>query len=153
MAIAFSAVPVVEGRAPANPLAVKGNGMYTRTFRCTVPASTTVATLPIGWLPPGTMVVAATIDKDTSLGATSTLSLSTSEQVFVAAKNDTVTGGVGQIIVDNKNLVVKSSTAAGLAVNLILAAATSPASIIVIDVTLVLASVLPPEDTYTTQST
>jgi hypothetical protein len=152
MAIAFSAVPVVEGRAPANPLAVKGNGMYTRTFRCTVPADTTAATLPIGWLPPGTVVVAASIDADTSL-ATTTLALSTSEQTFVAAKVQTVTGGEGCIIVANKNVVVKCSTSAGLAVNLVAATATTPSSVIVVDVTLVLASILPPEDTYSTQST
>jgi hypothetical protein len=50
MAIAFDAIVPVEKRAPANPVAVKGNTAYTRKFRVVIPASTTVASLVLGQL-------------------------------------------------------------------------------------------------------
>lgn len=153
MAIAFSAIVPSELRAPANPIAVKGNTLYTRTFRVVVPASTTVATLVIGSLPAGTLVVGAVIDTDTTFGATSTLALSTSESIFVAAAVQTVLGGEQKTIAANKGVAVKSSTIAGLDLNLILAAASSPASEVIVDVTLVLCSIGPVEDARETFDT
>ena len=78
MAIAFSAITALKNlRAAANPLAAAGNIVFNRCVEIIIPASTTVGTLPLGLeLPPGTQVLAASLDTDTSLG-TSTLALST----------------------------------------------------------------------------
>ena len=138
MAIAFSAITgISELRAPANPVAAKGNVTFTRSVEVVVPASTTVAALPLGlYLSPGTQVIAASLDTDTTFGATSTLALSTSTSTFVAAKTLTVTGGEQCTLAANKGVVVPSSATADSEVSLTLAAATSPASEVTVKVTL-----------------
>jgi len=138
MAIAFSAITdITEQRAPANPVAAKGNVAYTRSVKVVVPASTTAAALPLGlFLPPGTQVVAASLDTDTSFG-TSTLALSTATSTFVAAKVLTVTGGEQCTIAANKGVVVPSSATADSEVSLTLATASSPASEVTVVVNLV----------------
>ena len=139
MAIAFSAVPVVEQRAPANPVATKGNTAYTRKFRCVIPASTTVASLVLGKLPTGTLVQGIVVDTDTTLGATARLTLLTTDSTFMAAVAQTVVGGEQKTIAANKGVAVKSSSDE-LDLTLQLSAASSPASEVVIIVTLTLAS-------------
>ena len=136
MAIAFSAVPVTEervGGAPSN----KVNTCYTRTFEAVVPASSTAATLPLGFLAPGTVVLSAVIDTDTSFGATATLALATGTSTFVVARKVSVTGGEACAIAANKAVAVPTSATADAAVNLVLAAAASPASVVTVRVTLV----------------
>ena len=154
MAIAFSAITgIKELRAPANPSAAKGNVAFSRSVEVIVPASTTVAALPIGlMLDPGTVVLGAILDTDTTFGATSTLALSTSTSIFVAAATLTVTGGVQATIAANKGVVVASSATAALEVSLTLAAATSPASEVTVRVTLICANIGPVESrsTYST---
>jgi len=156
MAIAFSAITgMVQNRAPANPLAVGGNILYARQIQVVVPASTTVATLDLGYyVDPGTLVVGAVIDTDTSLG-TSTLSLKTETAgvVFVAAKTVTVVGGEQCTIAANKGVISPSSATAKDQLQLILAAATSPASVVTLDITLYLADVGPVESPYGTKGT
>jgi len=149
MAIAFSAIVPVEKRAPANPVAAKGNVAYTRQFRVVVPASTTAAALVIGTLPPGTLVVGCVFDTDTSF-ATSTLELKTSTSTFIADAVQTATGGTQKTIATGLGVAVPSSATAAADLTLTLGTATSPASEITLDVTLVLASILPVENTYET---
>ncbi len=154
MAIAFSAITgVSELPAPANPAASKGNVTFTRMAKIVVPASTTVAVLPIGIsLAPGTVVLGAVIDTDTSFGATSTLALSTSTSTFVAARKVTLTGGETCTIAANLGVVVPTSATANSAVSLALAAASSPASEVTVYVTLFCASIKPVESLYTTHT-
>jgi hypothetical protein len=151
MAIAFSAIVPAEKRAPANPVAVKGNTLYTRAFRVVIPASTTAASLVIGKLASGTLVHDVVFDTDTSLGA-STLALSTTDSALVAATTLTVTGGKQMTRAAGLGVAVKSSSA-DLDLTLALATASSPASEVTLDVTLVCSGIGPVEDTYTTQST
>lgn len=151
MAIAFSAISgITELRAPASPVAVKGNVTYSRSVEVVVPASTTIAALPLGlMLPPGTQVIAASLDTDTTFGATATLALSTSTSIFVAAKKLTVTGGEQCTLAANKGVVVPSSATADSEVSLTLAAASSPASEVTVRVTLVCVGTYV-QDGYTT---
>ena len=151
MAIALSAVVPVEKRAPANPVAVKGNTLYTRQFRLVIPASTTAAAVVLGQLPSGTVVVGIVIDTDTSLGAT-TLELKTTDATFMAAVVVTATGGKQMTIAAGLGVAVKSSSDA-LDLTLTSAVAATPASEVIVDVTLILASIGPVESTYATQQT
>ena len=157
MAIAFDAVTgLAEKRAPANPNAAKGNIVYARQFQVTVPASTTVATLDTGlYVAPGTMVHDCVIDTDTTYGATATLSLKTETAgiVFVAAKKVEVVGGQNSTIAANKGVISPSSATALDQIQLILAAASSPASETVLDITLYLSDIGPVESTYETFDT
>jgi hypothetical protein len=153
---AFDDVDVTELRAPANPLAVKGNTVYTRTVRFIVATSSTVAAGDLTGLklPPGTMVIAAIIDTDTSFGSTTlALSTETSSKIFVAAKAVTVTGGESCVIAANLGVVVPSSATADDQVILTLGAATSPASEVEVELTLVLMAIGPVESTYETYDT
>jgi hypothetical protein len=152
MAIALSAVVPVELRAPANPVASKGNVTYTRSFRLTIPVSTTAAALVLGGLPPGTAVVAAYMDTDTSFGS-HTIALSTATSTFVAAKAVTATGGYQLTLAANTGVVVPSSATADGVLTITTATGASPASIVVADITLVLASIGPVESTYETYDT
>jgi hypothetical protein len=151
MAIAFSAIVPVEKRAPANPVAPKGNTAYTRQFRVTIPVSTTAAALVIGELPSGTLVTGCVFDSDTSLGS-STLELKTADATFIAASTLTVTGGKQQTIATKLGVAVKSSSD-DLDLTLTLGTATSPASIVVLDVTLMLSSIGPVASSFPTFDT
>ena len=139
MAIALSAVVPVEKRAPANPLAVKGNVAYTRKFRLVIPASTTAAAVVLGQLESGTLVVGVVFDTDTSLGAT-TLALSTTDATLVAAAVQTVIGGEQKTIAANAGVAVKTSSDA-LDLTLTSAVAATPASEVILDVTLLCVSI------------
>jgi hypothetical protein len=152
MAIAFSAIVPVEKRAPANPVAPKGNTAYTRQFRVTIPVSTTAAALVIGQLPPGTLVQGVVFDTNTSLGS-STLVLATSTSTFVASTTLTATGGKQQTIATKLGVAVPSSATADADLTLTLGTATSPASIVVLDVTLMLSSIGPVASSFSTFDT
>lgn len=151
MAIAFSAIVPDEKRAPANPVAVKGNTLYTRAFRVVVPASTTVADLVLGKLAKGTLVHDVVMDTDTSFG-TSTLALKTTDATFVAATTLVTTGGKQMTRAAGLGVAVKSSSD-DLDLTLTLGTAPSPASEVTLDITLVCSGIGPVEDTYATQST
>lgn len=156
MAIAFSATTCTEVKAPANPVAVKGNVTYTKQFQVTVPASTTAAELDTGvYLPPGTLVLGCVIDTPTTFGATATLALATetANVVFVAAANVQTTGGQQMTIAANKGVAVPTSATADDQIQLALASAASPASDLVLTVTLVCASIVDDQSTYSTYST
>lgn len=156
MAVAISTLSPTQLRAPANPLAVAGNVVFTKQCTVQVPAATTAETMDTGmYVDPGTVVLGAVIDVDTTYGATATLSLKTETAgvVFVAAKTVTVVGGEQCTIAANKGVISPSSATAKDQIQLILAAAASPASVTNITITLICASIKEPLSPYTTQNT
>lgn len=158
MAVAISTLTPTQLRAPANPLAVAGNAVFVKQCTVTVPASTTAETMDTGmYVEPGTLVIGAVLDTDTTYGATATLSLKskTAGVVFVAAKTLTVVGGEQCTIAANKGVVCPSSATANDQIQLLLAAADSPASETNITITLVCVSIRDMADAsvYQTQNT
>jgi hypothetical protein len=152
MAIAFSAIVPVEKRAPANPVAVKGNTVYTRKFRVVIPSATTAAALVIGQVPPGTVVLGAVFDTDTSLAAV-TLELKTAESTFIVTTTNTLTvvGGVQQTIAVKKGVISKSTNTEDIDLTLT-PSATTPSSEITLDVILTMVT-FDENEGYTTKDT
>ncbi len=151
---AFTDVTVTEKRNRPNPVAARGNVIYSRTVTFTIPASSTVATGDLTGLklPPGTLVLGGSIKPSATLG-TSTVALKTETAgvTFVAAA--TVTAERSLTIGDGVGLAVPTSATADDQVQLVLGTATSPASAISVELTLVLCGIGPVNNKYTTYTT
>lgn len=139
---AFGDVVVEEVRNVPAPLSYRGNVVYSRVVKFTIPADSTVATGDLTGLklPPGTVVLGGSIKPSATLGSsTIALKTETAGVTFVAAA--VVTAERGLAIAAGSELAVPTSATADDQVQCVIAAATTPSSDIVVELTLILASV------------
>lgn len=140
---AIAAMTVTEKKTAANPVAVKGNAIYTRTVTFVIAASVTAGTADLTGLalPPGTLILGGSLKPSQDFGDTATLAFKTKTAgvTFCAAAVRRAEASI--IPADSNALAVPTTATADDTVQVVLAAAAAPASDTTFTLTLVCAPV------------